>query len=469
MVFSSVTFLVYFLPALLLVYFAVRRDLRNPVLLVFSLIFYGWGGPEYLALLLASVAVNYVCGLAAGLSKRAWVRRGAVVLACVSGLGLLGYFKYFGFAVSQLNALGLHLPVPEIVLPIGISFYTFQGLSYVIDVYRGSSPAQKNPLDVALYVALFPQLVAGPIVRYSTVASDIRGRSETAAKFASGAVRFCFGLGKKMLLANALGEAADAAFGHAPETLGALQALLGIVAYTGQIYFDFSAYSDMAIGLGRIFGFEFPENFNYPYVSKSVTEFWRRWHISLSTWFRDYVYIPLGGSRRGRVRNFLNLAAVWLLTGLWHGANWTFVLWGAWFLLLLAGERYVWGRALERLPSALRHIYAMAAVMVGWIIFRAPSVTAAGRYIAALFGANRVGAGEGVYTLLEYMPQLILGSVAALPLKDLLRGAVERRTSGGLRAFLLELAPAGLALCVLALSYMKLATGSFNPFIYFQF
>lgn len=471
MVFSSVAFLVYFLPALLLVYFLVPRRGRNLVLLVFSLVFYGYGGARLLPLLLAAVAADYLGGLGAGLCKSRAARRLSVAFAACAGLGLLGYFKYAAFAVLQLNLLGLALPVPDVVLPIGISFYTFQGLSYVIDVYRDRSLVQKNPLRVALYVALFPQLVAGPIVRYPDVAGDLADRRESVEGAASGVVRFCFGLGKKMLLANALGAVADAAFGHAPGTLGAVQAWAGAVAYTGQIYFDFSAYSDMAIGLGRIFGFTFPENFNYPYVAASVTEFWRRWHITLSGWFRDYVYIPLGGSRRGKLRQFGNLAVVWLLTGLWHGANWTFILWGAWFLLLLSGEKFLWGGALKKLPGFFRRAYTMLAVMMSWVLFRAESVSGALSYFGAMLGLDGVGPGEGVYYILEYLPELLLGAVACLPVKDWARERAERLTGSrpALRYAALRLAPAAMAFAVLLLSYMKLATGSFNPFIYFQF
>ena len=421
MVFSSITFLAYFLPALLVLYFLIRPEpLRNVVLLVFSLIFYGWSGERYLILLLISVLVNYVCGLGAGFLQRPAQRKLSVALACVVGLGLLGYFKYAGFAVRQLNLLGLGLTVPNIVLPIGISFYTFQGLSYVIDVYRDRTLVQKNPLNVALYVALFPQLVAGPIVRYTTVARDIRERKESVEKFASGVIRFCFGMGKKMLIANAMGEVADAAFNHTTGP-GALQAWLGILAYTLQIYFDFSAYSDMAIGLGRIFGFSFLENFNYPYISKSITEFWRRWHISLSTWFRDYVYIPLGGSRCSRAKNLRNLAVVWFLTGLWHGADWSFIVWGLWFLVLLTGEKFLWGRTLERLPSILQHLYTMLAVMASWVFFRADSISDALAYFGALFGANGGIIGEGYYYIVEYGPYFVLALVASLPIGPYLR------------------------------------------------
>ena len=326
MVFSSASFLIFFLPCLLVLYFLVPRRcryLRNLILLAFSLAFYACGGPKFLLLMLLSIVINYVGGLLAGPAHRAGTRRLGMTLAVVLGLALLGWFKYAGFFGEMLHALLPVVPVPQVTLPIGISFFTFQGLSYVIDVYRGDAAVQRDPLKLALYIAFFPQLVAGPIVRYTTVAEEIDERHESVSEFSAGAVRFLFGLGKKMLLANAVARIADAAFAAVMPSV--LFAWLGAVAYTFQIYFDFSAYSDMAIGLGRMFGFHFLENFNYPYVARSVTEFWRRWHISLSTWFRDYVYIPLGGNRCSRARNVWNLFVVWFLTGMWHGASWNFI------------------------------------------------------------------------------------------------------------------------------------------------
>ena len=472
MVFSSLLFLIFFLPALCLCYFCLParfRAARNVVLLAFSLFFYACGGTDYLFILLSSVLVNYLCGLLADTKRRKAVRLAGLWAAAVFGIGLLGWFKYAGFFARNLNALGAGLAAPQIVLPIGISFFTFQGLSYVIDVYRGNARCQRNPVYVALYIALFPQLVAGPIVRYSTVAQQITDRKETLSGFSQGAVRFLFGLGKKMLLANAMGEIADGVFAQSPLTMAASLAWLGAAAYTLQIYFDFSAYSDMAIGLGRMFGFRFLENFNYPYISRSVTEFWRRWHISLSTWFRDYVYIPLGGSRCARRRSMFNLAVVWLLTGLWHGAEWTFVLWGGWFFLLLAGEKLLWGRALERLPGAVRHGYTLLAVILSWVLFRSSDAAYAGGYFAAMLGLGGGAAdGQTVYYLLEYWPEWIACVIAALPIKDWLEKRLpEDGTSPG--ALLRVWGPKLAALTLLALSYGKLATGSFNPFIYFQF
>ena len=461
MVFSSYTFLFYFLPPLLILYYLIpRRSLggRNLVLLAFSLFFYFAGGPRHLPLMLLSIAINYVGGLLC--AKR---RRWALVLTMAVNLGLLGWFKYAGFVGENLQALGLPLSVPEVVLPIGISFFTFQGMSYVIDVYRGDTPPAKNPLQVALYIALFPQLVAGPIVRYTTVAEELVSRRETFDDFAAGALRFSFGLAKKMLLANNLSLMADEAFSTAP--IGAAAAWLGAIAYTGQIYFDFSGYSDMAIGLGRMFGFHFEENFNYPYLSKSVTEFWRRWHMSLSGWFRDYVYIPLGGSRAGTAKQVRNILLVWTLTGLWHGAAWNFLLWGLYFGVLLLGEKFWWGKALERAPSPLRHLYAMVIVVLGWVLFRCEGLSAVGSYLGAMFGLSGAGWGQALYFLRQYGVFLAVGAVASLPVKDALRAALQRRKAE--RTIQWGSALAGLAL--LGLSFLQLISSTANPFIYYRF
>ena len=461
MVFSSYTFLFYFLPPLLALYYLIPRralGLRNLVLLAFSLFFYFAGGPRHLPLMLLSIAINYVGGLLC--AKR---RRWALVLTMAVNLGLLGWFKYAGFVGENLRALGLPLSVPEVVLPIGISFFTFQGMSYVIDVYRGDTPPAKNPLQVALYIALFPQLVAGPIVRYTTVAEELVSRRETFDDFAAGALRFSFGLAKKMLLANNLSLMADEAFSTAP--IGAAAAWLGAIAYTGQIYFDFSGYSDMAIGLGRMFGFHFEENFNYPYLSKSVTEFWRRWHMSLSGWFRDYVYIPLGGSRAGTAKQVRNILLVWTLTGLWHGAAWNFLLWGLYFGILLLGEKFWWGKALERAPSPLRHLYAMVIVVLGWVLFRCEGLSAVGSYLGAMFGLSGAGWGQALYFLRQYGVFLAVGAVASLPVKDALRAALQRRKAE--RTIQWGSALAGLAL--LGLSFLQLISSTANPFIYYRF
>ena len=470
MVFSSLIFLLFFLTALYVCYFIVPRRwrwLRNCVLLVFSLFFYRCGGADYLPLLLASILINYLGGLLAA-SERPALRKLGLWGAAALGLGLLGWFKYAGFAAENLAALGLPVEVPQIVLPIGISFFTFQGLSYVIDVYRGDARCQKNPLYVALYVALFPQLVAGPIVRYTTVEEEIVQRNESLEEFSQGVVRFLFGLGKKMLLANAMGEIADGVFAQSPETMALSLAWVGAAAYTFQIYFDFSAYSDMAIGLGRMFGFHFLENFNYPYISKSIAEFWRRWHISLASWFRDYVYIPLGGSRCSVGRNVRNMAVVWLLTGLWHGAAWTYVAWGGMMLVLLAGEKYCWGRGLSRLPGPVQHLYTIVLVVFSMVMFRSSGIGYGLSYFRSMVGLGGRPDGQAVYYLLEYWPEWIACVLASLPVKVWVQRSLERR-EGLLPALTLEWGPKIAALGLLGLSYTKLATGSFNPFIYFQF
>lgn len=472
MVFSSLEFLLGFLPCLLVIYFIIPakvRWLRNLVLLAFSLFFYQWGADQLVLLMVASILVNYLGGLMAGRRDHPVLAKFGVWFAAVLGLGLLGWFKYAGFLAQTVCDLGFAIPVPHITLPIGISFFTFQGLSYVIDVYRGDAPTQKNPLDVALYVALFPQLVAGPIVRYTTVMEDITHRRETLDEFAAGVTRFCFGLAKKMVIANAMGQIADGVFNQTAANLDPGLAWVGALAYTFQIYFDFSAYSDMAIGLGRMFGFHFLENFNYPYISKSVTEFWRRWHISLSTWFRDYVYIPLGGNRCVKWKHVRNITVVWLLTGLWHGAAWTFILWGVWFCLLLLGEKFLWGGVLNKTPALVRHGYTMLAVVISWVLFRSVDLPQAWAYLGAMFGQTTGLAqdGQAAYYLLEYWPEWLLAIVASLPVKGWLQEKLKQ--GGNLGQTILIWAPKGLALGMLGLSYLKLVTSSFNPFIYFQF
>lgn len=474
MVFSSISFLAYFLPSLLVTYYIVParwRSLRNLVLFAFSVVFYAWGGLRYLALLSISVIINYIGGLFAGDQFSAGIRKTATVAAVIANLALLGWFKYAGFFAQAVNDLGLFIPVPEIVLPIGISFFTFQGLSYVLDVSRGNAKTQKNPLNVALYVILFPQLVAGPIVRYTTVADEIVSRNENLDDFTNGAVRFMLGLGKKMLLANSVAEIADAVFAYNPNQLSVALAWLGAVAYTFQIYFDFSANSDMAIGLGRMFGFHFLENFNYPYISTSVTEFWRRWHISLSSFFRDYVYIPLGGNRCSSWKHIRNLAIVWLLTGLWHGAAWTFVFWGIWFGLLLLGEKYLWASLIAKAPKCISYLYTMLAVILSWVLFRSITISGAFSYIGAMFnmGNHSLWCKDAIFYLHQYGFYLVLCCVGALPLKNMTLAFLQKHEDSKLCCLTLDWMPKVFALFVLLLSYMKLATGSFNPFIYFQF
>ena len=473
MAFSSMTFLFGFLPLSLICYFLLparcRRG-RNAVLLLFSLAFYAWGGIRLLPVLLASCVLNWAGALLAAPGKPR--RKAAYGTALALNIAMLGYFKYTGFLAANLNALGAGLTVPAIALPAGISFFTFQAIAYLTDVYRGTIPAERSLARVTLFMAFFPQLLQGPILRYGGFAPALTHRRETASDAAEGAVRFCFGLGKKVLLADALGQIADGAF-SAGGRLTVSLAWLGAIAYTLQLYFDFSGYTDMAIGLGRVFGFSLPENFDYPYTARSASEFWRRWHRTLSFWFRDYVYIPLGGSRCCVPRRLLNLLAVWLLTGLWHGAAWNFVLWGLYYAAALTGEKFLWGKALERLPSALRHVYALALVTVGWVLFRSAGLAQAGEMLSAMFGAapGGVWSGETGYYLRQYGWELLIAIPAALPVKRRLQTALaERRRLGGCpAAAALALGPKMLAATLLAASAVRLLSSTFRSFLYFQF
>ncbi|GAB6164360.1 MBOAT family protein [Thermostilla marina] len=388
MLFSEPPFLFVFLPTLLLVYFVAPKSLKNPILLLFSLFFYAWGEPIYVFLMLAVIAINYFCALTLG---PAGTRRRRLVFGVGIALNVacIGVFKYARFFTSSLNAVltQLGLPsVPEVdpALPVGISFYTFQAMSYLFDVYRDETEPQRNPFHLALYISLFPQLIAGPIVRYSTIAREIVDRQTTLTDMAQGVQRFIVGLGKKLLIADVLGRIVDHVFGLPSTELTSVMVWIATLCYTAQIYYDFSGYSDMAIGLGRMFGFHFEENFNYPYISTSVTEFWRRWHISLSTWFRDYMYIPMGGNRHGTLRTFRNLVTVFLVCGLWHGAAWTFVVWGLYHGMFLVIERMGLRQSLERLPKAMRWFYTFTVVMFGWVLFRAESFAQAAQMLQAM-------------------------------------------------------------------------------------
>lgn len=469
--FSGFPFLFACLPVVLFCYYVIParfREARNMILLAVSLFFYSYGGPVFLLLLAASISINYCCGLAAG---SAHLRSAAVACAVVLNLGLLGWFKYAAFVLGGVAMLFPALPVPQVTLPLGISFFTFKGISYVIDVGRGDVAAQKNPLRVALYLAFFPQLLAGPIARFSTMEHAISNRRETLEDFAEGGVRFCFGLAKKMLLADPLGQMADSAFALSPAALSPGMAWLGILAYAGQIYLDFSAYSDMAIGLGRMFGFHTPENFNYPYVAQSISDFWRRWHISLSTWFRDYLYIPLGGNRCSVPRHIFNLLVVWMATGLWHGAAWNFILWGLYYGVLLTGERYLWGSRLEKAPAALRHAITVFFVLVGWVLFRAEHFSQIAAYLAALFGkaATQAAGGQIIYSLLQYRWEFLIGLFAVLPLKPWLERMLARRQDKPMARIALVCVPSALALLLLFCAVVRLSGTTFQSFIYFRF
>lgn len=457
MLFSSLEFLYLFLPLSLLLYYASPMRWRNAVLLAVSLVFYGTGEPVYVALMILTVLADYGFGLAVERRvRRTGKGRGVLILAVAFNLSLLGFFKYYDFLAEAVG-----LPVLGVPLPIGISFYTFQALSYVIDVYRKEVAAQRSVVAFGTYVSLFPQLIAGPIVRYSEIDGQLTQRVHSSGRVAAGIATFCVGLSKKVLLANPAGEIMESlgTYGTADTTLGAW---LWLILYAAQIYFDFSGYSDMAVGLGRMLGFDFPENFRYPYTAKSITEFWRRWHITLSSWFREYVYIPLGGNRRGRLRTYRNLLITWLLTGIWHGAAWNFLGWGLYFFVILALEKAFLGKLLERLPRPIRHGYALALILFGWHLFAGAAAPAPG----VLFGMGgaRLWSGTALYELLRHVPFLILLGVGCTELPRRLYRHLETRWQGG-AAF----ARNGLCLAALILCTAYLVDSGYNPFLYFRF
>lgn len=462
MIFSSIPFLYYFLPVVLLVYGLTPRKGKNAVLLLFSLVFYGWGEPKYLAVMLVCTALGYGFGLALGRAGRPGVRKALLAASVLSSLSFLVYFKYADFFLSNFNALtGASLPLLQLTLPVGISFYTFQILSYTVDVYRGEAQVQKNPIDLACYVTMFPQLIAGPIVRYTDVAEQLKQRGR--GDFQKGASRFLVGLGKKILFANLLGEVCAAWRGT--QNGSVLFSWLYAVSYTLHIYFDFSGYSDMAIGLGALLGFRFPENFNYPYIAASVTEFWRRWHMTLSRWFRDYVYIPLGGNRKGMEKQLRNILIVWLLTGFWHGAAWNFLCWGLYFAALLILEKLVLLRFLEK-HRIFGHVYLLSAVVFGFVLFDASTLSGAWDCIRGMLGLGGlpIASAEGLYLLKSNALLLILAALGATPLPKRIAKALEARCPKA--AALLH--PAALcALLLICTAY--LVDGSYNPFLYFRF
>ena len=462
MIFSSIPFLYYFLPVVLLVYGLTPRVGKNAVLLLFSLVFYGWGEPKYLAVMLVCTALGYGFGLALGRAGRPGVRKALLAASVLSSLSFLVYFKYADFFLSNFNALtGASLPLLQMTLPVGISFYTFQILSYTVDVYRGEAQVQKNPIDLACYVTMFPQLIAGPIVRYTDVAEQLKQRGR--GDFQKGASRFLVGLGKKILFANLLGEVCAAWRGTQDGSV--LFSWLYAVSYTLHIYFDFSGYSDMAIGLGALLGFRFPENFNYPYIAASVTEFWRRWHMTLSRWFRDYVYIPLGGNRKGMGKQLRNILIVWLLTGFWHGAAWNFLCWGLYFAALLILEKLVLLRFLEK-HRIFGHVYLLLAVVFGFALFDAATLSGAWDCIRGMLGLGGlpIASAEGVYLLKSNALLLILAALGATPLPKRIAKVLEARCPKA--AALLH--PAALcALLLICTAY--LVDGSYNPFLYFRF
>lgn len=482
MLFTSLIFVVCFLPAVLIIYYIPlkkHRKLQNFFLLLASLCFYAWGEPKFVFLLMLSIVVNWFFGLEVDRHREDKKRsRLVIVIMAVFNLSILYIFKYLMFTIDNVNRFfGTDFTVSKIILPIGISFFTFHAISYVIDIYRGKAAVQKNLFHVGLYIVFFPQLVAGPILRYSVIADQIMGRKETFEDFSQGLCRFLMGFAKKILLANNFALIADSAFSVQSGELSVSFAWLGAIAYTLQIFFDFSGYSDMAIGLGRMFGFHFPENFNYPYISKSTSEFWRRWHISLGTWFRDYVYIPLGGSRvdtRGRL--IFNLFAVWFLTGLWHGANWTFICWGLLYFVSISLEKV---SGFEKLgagrasAAAAKHIYTMLLVIFGWVLFRAATIGQAWLYIKAMLGVGAAGIIDPrtLELLNEYSIFLVFGVLLSMPVSKLLESWYERKSRSGspiLTGITTIAYPAVLlALFFFAMAY--LVKGSYNPFIYFNF
>ena len=466
MLFSSIPFLYYFLPCVLILYFAVPKRLKNSVILFSSLFFYAWGEPKFLVFMLISITQGYIFGRLIEKHRAGKTAKVCLIISVGFSLCLLGYCKYADFFVSNFNALtGLSAALPGIALPIGISFYTFQMLSYTVDVYRGNAAAQKNFINLAAYIAMFPQLIAGPIVRYSDISKQLESRTHSLENAAYGARRFIIGLSKKILIANLLGELV-AVFKESDEK-SVLFFWVYAAAYTLHIYFDFSGYSDMAIGLGKIFGFGFPENFNYPYISASITEFWRRWHISLGSWFRDYVYIPLGGNRVSKPRWLLNILIVWMATGLWHGAAWNFVLWGVYFAVLLTAEKLWLLKPLKKL-KVFSHVYVLFFVVISFVIFDAASVSDALTYIVSMFGGAGLPAvtEQSIYYLKSYAVILIIAVIGATPLPARLAAAAEKSSIG---SKIKNAAEPVAAVVMLAVCTAFLIDGSFNPFLYFRF
>lgn len=461
MLFSSLLFLFLFLPAVLTLYYCSPKRMRNGILFLMSLLFYAWGEPIYIVIMLISTFTDYSFGLLLDKPKLSSLKRKWVV-ACsmIVNLTLLSFFKYADFLIGNINMIfHTEIPLTDLPLPIGISFYTFQSMSYIIDVYRGTTKAQRNWLDFGTYIALFPQLVAGPIVKYNTISEQLRNRRESISMFAEGVSRFIVGLAKKVLLANNIGMLWDTISSSNIETLPILTAWLGIIAFAFQIYFDFSGYSDMAIGLGLMFGFRFNENFNKPYIAQSITDFWRRWHMSLSSWFRDYVYIPLGGNRQGLSKQIRNILIVWLLTGFWHGASWNFILWGLYFGVILIFEKWFGLQLLTRLPRVVRHIYAILLILVGWVLFAFEEASQIFSYFGAMTGLNQqtLWNTDTVYFFYTNAFLSVILVIASIPFKRW-----DKTTKLTLSHMILY----GV-LFLLSIAY--LVDASFNPFLYFRF
>lgn len=464
MVFSSLVFMFAYLPITLLAYYLVPRQGRNIFLFIVNLIFYGWGEPRLVLLMVFNIFFNYIGGwLVDKYRADAKKKKLFLILTCVLDIGILAVFKYTGMITETLNMLPfLNIPELQISLPIGISFYTFQTMSYVIDVYRDDAPVSKNFINFGTYVALFPQLIAGPIVRYRDIAEQLVNRRETLEMFTRGVKLFMVGLAKKVIIANTMGTLTTNIFATTDEN-GVVGTWVGMIAYTFQIYFDFSGYSDMACGLGNMMGFEFLKNFNYPYIAKSITDFWRRWHISLSTWFKEYVYIPLGGNRKGVKRQILNLLIVWGLTGLWHGAAYNFVLWGLYYGFLLILEKFVLKKFLDRLPSFVQHIYTLFIIIIGWGLFYFTDVGQLGEFMVDLFNFGNGICGDQAFNLImSNLPMLIIAAVASTPLATMLYTRFEHRRFMWIPETL-------YCMGVLAVSTASLVNQSYNPFLYFRF
>ncbi len=470
MLFSSMTFLFVFLPVTLAVYYLAPAQMRNLVMLAASLFFYAWGEPVYIILMLLSILMNYYCGLDIdGKRNSPQLARRSLIFAVAANVLVLGFFKYYGLIMETVNGtLPVDIPYRVLPLPIGISFYTFQALSYIVDVYRGEARAQKKFTWFASYICMFPQLIAGPIIRYVDIEEQLRQRSFGIVKFGRGAMFFIRGLAKKVVIANSIGTVYEQVMQLPVGTVSVLTSWVGCLAYAFQIYFDFSGYSDMAVGLGKMFGFEFRRNFHYPYVSKSITEFWRRWHISLSTWFREYVYIPLGGNRCGGQRNMVNLILVWALTGLWHGAEWNFLFWGLYYGVLLILEKHVWGGLMDRLPGVIQHIYTFVLVMVGWVFFFSPDLGSALDYIGMMFGmgASALADRQAVFLLTTHWLLFLLCILGSSSIGwTILRAFMESYKKGRTQRIMSCVIYMGIFLVSVAF----LVTETFNPFLYFRF
>ncbi len=465
MVFSSLIFLFVFLPFVLAVYYITPRKFRNLTLFIVDLVFYAWGEPWLIVLMLVSIMLNYTAGILIGINReKKNLSKFIFILAVILNLGLLGFFKYIGFIGETLNMVMpfLNIPILEIALPIGISFYTFQTMSYTIDVYKNTVKVQKNIITFGTYVSLFPQLIAGPIVRYEDVAEQLMHRKETLQEFTDGVKLFLIGLSKKVLLANEMGNLWDAVRESGAQS-GALGSWVGIIAYTFQIYFDFCGYSEMAMGLGKMFGFDFLKNFDYPYISKSITEFWRRWHISLGTWFREYVYIPLGGNRKGLSRQIINIAVVWFLTGLWHGASWNFILWGLYFGVLLMIEKLFMLKVLKKAPAVIAHIYSIIIILFGWVLFYFEDLGEMGVFLSRMFGSDGfMMSGDISTTIISYIPLLIAAAVTSTPLISKLYHRIKNKP------VLYIIDNAGCVLALL-LCTAALVSSDYNPFLYYKF